>query len=343
MLTARGRRPPSPACSPFVPAPEVSDYVTTIDAILRIALAAAADRDAVDIKSVPQHERNELLVKLTVGLRIAPAFERARCRYCFHSRCICSLMARPRALRHRIWVWIHNADLFRASNSGKLVASTCPSARLAVAGIPSTEAALLQLLAQKRPTTCVLFPAKHARTTAEYVQWLASGAQNGPCDETQCEAAPRRAMLPPAADCRAGGAMSTCARAQSGVLPPPLDIVVIDGTWTQVRGIVRRLPADLNFVRVNLGCTPSLFSARHQGLQREQLGFTSTLEACAALLDELGEPEAVSAALRESFMLNDDTVLLFKRGEQAQAYGSWLRRSDGVLVPLAVDVGGYVD
>lgn len=287
-------------------------YRATIDAIRAEGLAALEQRGAADLELLPAAEREELRVKLNLGVRAAQLMQRSRCGYCFHPKCICELVSRPRALRHRLWVWIHHSDLFRASNSGKLLALSCPDARLAVAGLPATEAELLGLLAERRATTCVVYPAKDSRSTREYVEWLR--AQPG---------AP-------------GGATG-------GAGPPALDIVVIDGTWTQVKSTVRRLPAQLHFVRVNLACAPSLFSARHQGRERQELGFTSTLEACAALLDELGEERSVSAALRDSFKLNDDTVLLYKRGEAAQAYGSWARRRDGALVPLVLEMGGYLD
>jgi DTW domain-containing protein YfiP len=118
---------------------------------------------------------------------------------------------------------------------------------------------------------------------------------------------------------------------------------VIDGTWSTVKSMVRRIPEGCNFVRVNLRLVKSLFTSRTQGSQREARGFTSTLEACAALLDELGEPREVSETLRDSFKLNDDTALLCRRGLTFQPYGSWLKLPGGETVPISERLGGYLD
>ncbi|KAJ1619980.1 DTW domain-containing protein [Pavlovales sp. CCMP2436] len=297
--------------SPFAPADGRTAYNEVMDAVIASCEAVRREYNVADLDQLPSEQRNVLRVKINMAARIRkPIFEGSRCRYCFHGRCICRLLPRPRGMRHRLWLWIHHTDLLRSSNSGKLLAITCPDARLAVAGCPETEAALMSLLAERRPTTCIVFPAENSRSTAEYAAFLRESSES------------------------TGAGASAC----DGLLLPVLDIIVIDGTWATVKSIVRRVPSELNFVRVNLSCQPSMFSSRTQGSLRESKGFTSTLEACAALLDELGESPTVSAALRDSFKLNDDTVMVAKRGLEKQAYGSWLPNAVSV-----VERGGYVD
>lgn len=290
--------------SPFAPADDPSEYCVTIDTILRLCAAACEEHGSAD--DVEPSLRNSVRVKHLLPTRLQ---NEKRCRYCGHTnRCICKLLGQPRLLRHRLWVWIHHGDLFRASNSGKLLAATCPGARLIVEGIPETEAALMELLARREPTTCVLYPCEGSRSTEEYLDYV-----------------------------------QACEGASPGSQCPSLDIIVIDGTWSTVKSMVRRVPAGCNFVRVNLSLVKSLFTSRKQGGLREARGFTSTLEACAALLDELGEPRAVSETLRDSFKLNDDTSLLCRRGLSFQPYGSWLKLPSGDTVSIAERLGGYLD
>lgn len=290
--------------SPFAPVDVQSEYCATVDMILQLCAASCDEQDLPS--DIEPSLRNSLRVKRLLPTRLQ---NEQRCRYCGHTnRCICKLLGRPLVLRHRLWVWIHNGDLFRASNSGKLLAATCPGARLIVEGIPETETALMELLAKREPTTCILYPSQGSRSTEDYLEFVQS----------------REHALP-------GG---QC---------PILDIVVIDGTWSTVKSMVRRVPEGCNFVRVNLSLVKSLFTSRKQGSQRESRGFTSTLEACAALLDELGEPREVSETLRNSFKLNDDTSLLCRRGLTFQSYGSWLKLPTGDTVPISERLGGYLD
>jgi DTW domain-containing protein YfiP len=305
-----GSLPEGLRTSPFAPVDDRTAYNEVMDAVIASCEKVGREYNLEDLDRLPSELRNVLRVQINMAARIRrPITEGSRCRYCFHGRCICRLLPRPRGMRHRLWLWIHHADLLRSSNSGKLLAITCPDAHLAVAGYPETEAELMSLLAERRPTTCIVFPAENSRSTAEYAAFLRESAG--------AEASAREDQL----------------------INAVLDIVVIDGTWATVKSIVRRLPSELNFVRVNLSCQPSLFSSRTQGSLRESKGFTSTLEACAALLDELGESPSVSAALRDSFKLNDDTVMVAKRGLEKQAYGSWLSSDVSVIERL----GGYVD
>jgi DTW domain-containing protein YfiP len=67
---------------------------------------------------------------------------------------------------------------------------------------------------------------------------------------------------------------------------PPRRLVVPDGTWPQARRMVQRVPALRALPRLPL--PPALPAAR---LRRPVAGGMSTLEALAAALRQLGEPE----------------------------------------------------
>jgi DTW domain-containing protein YfiP len=77
--------------------------------------------------------------------------------------------------------------------------------------------------------------------------------------------------------------------------PPPRRIVVPDATWAQARRIVHRIPAIQRLPRLPLpaaaspGTSPGLRRPPRRGVG---LGGMSTLEAVAAALRLLGEPEA---------------------------------------------------
>jgi DTW domain-containing protein YfiP len=77
---------------------------------------------------------------------------------------------------------------------------------------------------------------------------------------------------------------------------PPSALIVLDGTWGQVRAMRRRIPRLESLPVLSL---PGVGTRRRMRRQHLPEGL-STLEAIAAALDELGEPEP-AAALRSAF------------------------------------------
>lgn len=274
--------------------------------------AALGARESADeaIRNLPRGgQRHEIAAALKAGARLRGLESDGSCRYCFLSPCICAAIETVPALRHRVWLLLHHTEVFRRTNTGKLLALACPGARLAVAGVPALEAPLLELMAQARPTTVVLYPGPGCIGTAELLAALRTNAR--PVHGAASGAARARARASP----------------PHGAVLPALDIVLLDATWTCAKSLVRRLPPDARFVRINTaaGGARSLFATRHQGEARGEAGLVSTAEACAALLDELGEPHELGAALRDNFRLSEDTVLLQSRGMHRQRFGSWTK------------------
>jgi DTW domain-containing protein len=75
---------------------------------------------------------------------------------------------------------------------------------------------------------------------------------------------------------------------------PPRQVVVLDGTWTQARRMIQRLPALRQLPRLPLpprAAPPALVPMRRPTVE----GGRSTLEAIGDALDLLGEPEAARA------------------------------------------------
>ncbi len=72
-------------------------------------------------------------------------------------------------------------------------------------------------------------------------------------------------------------------------LPPPRRLVVPDGTWPQARRMMQRIPELRALPRLPLPPAPAALR-----LRRPVAGGMSTLEAVAAALRTLGEPDAAA-------------------------------------------------
>lgn len=100
--------------------------------------------------------------------------------------------------------------------------------------------------------------------------------------------------------------------------PPPRQVVVLDATWAQARRMLHRIPALRPLPRLALPA--STRAAAHEPMRRPSVdGGVSTLEAIAAALDLLGEPEASRAMAR----LHEAALT---RGWRLRAGGRGLRR-----------------
>jgi tRNA-uridine aminocarboxypropyltransferase len=98
--------------------------------------------------------------------------------------------------------------------------------------------------------------------------------------------------------------------------PPPLArprrIVVPDGTWAQARRIMQRVPALRTLPRLSLAPPPAATRLRRPTVA----GGMSTLEAVAAALRALGEPDAAS---RLDDLLDAGVALVARLGRRPSA------------------------
>jgi DTW domain-containing protein YfiP len=174
----------------------------------------------------------------------------------------------PLALSHRLWVVTHCKEVLRTTATGKLLLLAHPRATLLVSGLPAHDEELEQLCRQ--PTTAVLYPSPDALTPAALLE--------------------RVARIPATASPASGASGSSASEQQpssTGRVPPSpcLDIVLLDGTWNQVRQIFRTLPDAVPKVVISpkAGSERSVFgtAVRKQGKAREEAGRISTIEAYA--------------------------------------------------------------
>lgn len=91
---------------------------------------------------------------------------------------------------------------------------------------------------------------------------------------------------------------------RTGDWPAPSTLVVLDGTWSQVRAMRARVPGVAGLPVLSL---PAAVPRDRMRAQHRPDG-VSTLEAVAAALERLGDPEP-AAALREVFAVMTATWL----------------------------------
>lgn len=256
----------------------------------RLASPCIAQRKAeVDMDTIPRDQRLEIRARVNFALKYETLLSNG-CTYCWMSNCMCHAVDRRLGCgAARIWVYFHFQELMRSSNSGKLICMSCVGARMCVQGIPESEDVFLRDIAANVNRTFVLFPAPGAEDAKNVLPKLDSGEiAAGPGSER------------------------------------PI-VVLLDGTWTNVKQLAKRLPQGVRYVRVAPG-SKSLFTSRSQGSQREDLGRVSTVEAFAALLRETsGGQSAVGDTLIELFKINDDTAQLQRGSFDSLPYGSWVK------------------
>jgi DTW domain-containing protein YfiP len=231
------------------------------------ASTASRDHDAAFGEDVPLAERHAMQVGNAVTSMLNKCRRYGACLACTLNPCICSQMP-PLALSHRLWVVTHCKEVLRTTATGKLLLLAHPRATLLVSGLPAHDEELEQLCRQ--PTTAVLYPSPDALTPAALLE--------------------RVARIPATASPASGASGSSASEQQpssTGRVPPSpcLDIVLLDGTWNQVRQIFRTLPDAVPKVVISpkAGSERSVFgtAVRKQGKAREEAGRISTIEAYA--------------------------------------------------------------
>ena len=94
--------------------------------------------------------------------------ENPRCQGCHKNPkiCLCGRIP-PRPLAHRLIVYQHPVEIWRASNTAMLITGLYPSAQIVIRGEPQGEAYLDRLLAEPDCRPFVLFPEPGAREAGE--------------------------------------------------------------------------------------------------------------------------------------------------------------------------------
>eukprot|EP01120_Amphizonella_sp_Union-15-10_P003454 TRINITY_DN13875_c0_g1_i1.p1 TRINITY_DN13875_c0_g1~~TRINITY_DN13875_c0_g1_i1.p1 ORF type:complete len:321 (+),score=53.29 TRINITY_DN13875_c0_g1_i1:42-1004(+) len=165
--------------------------------------------------------------------------------------CICNGIQKF-STKNRLLLFLHYKEYMRSSNTGVLTVLGNPeSSTLYLSGKLEDEKALKDQIEKHPHDTFILFPEPKAITLSEFLELR----------KTRYE------------------------QSNLTVSPDvPLNAIVLDGTWRQVKSLRKRLPDGIPFVKLS-NSQLSINTLRTQST----LGRISTAEAIAELLKELGE------------------------------------------------------
>lgn len=138
------------------------------------------------------------------------------------------------------------SEFGRSSNTGKILTTCCPHSQLYVSGLPSQEEALIAHLRANPETSFVLFPSPDSISVQEFLSRFAAK----PAPESGGEGKGKEVEK-----------VAEDVKALRVTDSPPLNIVVIDGTWNQAKHLIYNIPADIPRVHIN-PTAPSLFLLR---------------------------------------------------------------------------------
>jgi len=248
----------------------------------------AAAGDATLVAGVPTQDRMRLLCEAMIQ-RKAARCEGTRCPKCWFpvnssgtNYCVCSQMP---ALQFRtgagFLVYMHPRDWYNAGDDAKIFLNAAPaSTELFIFGRPGDDERLRAALAEAGPAALLLFPDERALTVAAYLE--------------RC-----RGDVP--GELRSGSAgSSTFAPA----------IVVMDGTWNNVKQMVKHFSRNIGPEVPHVRLEPTELSV-YARTQTRSDGISS-VEAVALLLRLLGEGEGTCAELVRYITVNNEALRLQK-------------------------------
>ena len=174
---------------------------------------------------------------------------------------------------------MHAEECLRSTNSGKLLLLAHPDARLIVRGLEEHDIEYERLI--HRPSTVVLYPSERAHSTTQLKHLIAERAARRDSARTTVVA---------------GGGADGEPRIES-LGEGSLDILLLDGTWSQARLLARQLPPAVTMVALESVTSTFGKLVRDQSSQRTESARVCTLEAYAQLAAELGDAPAAVEAL----------------------------------------------
>ena len=274
---------PDLAPAAAAPSPDLLDPAadpTWQQYVSRCAASGVHDLAGLDMRSVApyltlnQYHRDQLsrtvpLAPFRLYRSALELLEKDQCPSCWLSCCMCAQMRGVR-MTHKVFVLMHHKEFGRGSNTGKLAVRTTAAAATAASNpsssvppavlsevtatsgliqmdIPAQAQALLDLCERERDNTVVLFPSKDSITIEQFAKqrgWrLPEARQEELADGGGAAAA--AAAAPPAAP--------SSSSSSSPDLPPcpPLNIILLDGTWRQARSMKFLLPAHIPEIRID--------------------------------------------------------------------------------------------
>jgi len=247
--------------------------------------------DTVLVEGVPPRERMRVLLEAMIRRKEARC-SRSRCARCWFptdssgtSYCVCARMP-PLAFatKTRFLVYMHPRDWYNAGDDAKILLNAAPDAtELFVFGRPGDDARLRGAL-EAAEAAVLLFPDEAALTVEEFRErWRGRSDVVTPAVDGQIAAAATRAAPDPA-----------------------LAIVVIDGTWNNVKQVMKHFNREVGPQTPHVRLQPTALSVYARTQTRAD--GVSSLEAIALLLRELGEAEETCAELVRYLEINNEAL-----------------------------------
>ncbi|GMH45022.1 hypothetical protein BSKO_12979 [Bryopsis sp. KO-2023] len=208
-----------------------------------------------------------------------------RCKGCWlqNTHCAC-LSWTSVANRIRVVVHIHHGDWAKASNTGICIHRTLRKSNMFLRGHQEDDTEFRKMLDDPTTMKCVLWPGDGAISVEEFKQLMSKSE------------------------------------------PKEVVVIIPDGSYRGARKMAPKYPSSIPRVKLSvesvLGSKDQcmISAVREYGGKQRETGRVSSLEAVAALLDEMGEDPHVSHALKENMKVKLDMVLL-QAGRQP-LYGS---------------------
>eukprot|EP01130_Rhizamoeba_saxonica_P005873 TRINITY_DN2324_c0_g1_i2.p1 TRINITY_DN2324_c0_g1~~TRINITY_DN2324_c0_g1_i2.p1 ORF type:complete len:237 (-),score=44.00 TRINITY_DN2324_c0_g1_i2:293-940(-) len=143
------------------------------------------------------------------------------CPDCWHvlECCLCQSIQNVYIhFRNNIYIYMHHREYGRGSNTAKFF-SMVTNAKLVICGHPDQEPAFLNEIQQNIDNTFILYPHQNSFTYSEIVEAANASIKEGEMNDSTTN------------------------------ITPSYNIVVLDGTWTQVKRMGKRLP-ELKYIRL---------------------------------------------------------------------------------------------
>ena len=157
--------------------------------------------------------------------------------------------------------FVVTSEFGRQTNTGKILNICCPHSTMYVSGIQEEEATMIARLRANPETSFVLFPSTDSISLEQFLsrfdkrpKVVETQDKGGKGKETETSGE--------AAGLEEGTTKALSLLSVSDI--PPLNIVIIDGTWNQAKHLVYNIPADIPRVHIN-PTSPSLFLLRKVG------------------------------------------------------------------------------
>jgi len=227
--------------------------------------------------------------KLVVDHKEKGKLKKGFCLNCWLKKefCLCGKVPTFTIEKCNLLVFVHYKEYLRSSNTGILAAVACPQVQLFVSGRQEDEKKLAELITDNIHDTFALFPDDKAITITEF------------CEQRKLHYLKQQS------------GKDVCISDPKELIKKPVNVILLDATWRQAKGMRRRLPKEVPLVKLADNFQVSINTMRTQST----LGRISTVEAIAELLKALGEKQSEIDRLLEGLRLRMKAVHTMCNGD----------------------------